>query len=58
MGRRPEMRIGVEFEFDQIFSPFSIFKDQGVRQRLQQPLTSPLILIFILAVIFSALQDY
>jgi hypothetical protein len=40
------MRIGLEFQFDQIFSLFSIFKDQGVRQRFQQPLTSHMVLIF------------
>ena len=27
------MRIGLEFQFDQISSLFSILKDQGVRQR-------------------------
>jgi len=39
------MRVGLEFQFDQVSSLFSIFKDQGVRQHFQQPLTSRLVLI-------------
>jgi len=40
------MRLGLELQFDQVSSLFSVFKDQGVRQHLQQPLTSRLVLIF------------
>ncbi len=52
------MRIGLEFQFDQIFSLFSIFKDQGVRQTFSVaadfvPGPRPF-----LVVIFSALRDY
>ena len=46
MRRRPEVRIRLEFHFDQISSLFPIFKDQGVRQRFQQPLTSHLVFVF------------